>query len=220
MPQRREGEAAEATAVPAGRNTLESVSGAERIADALALVAAEAERVQVCPYMPQRLWSSCLIMHGKCANALANKFIITHSAPTNLAVCVNLALGCRMACLDPVYVCMCYEQAFEEDPAASKGGRPLAPNPLLLGLPPEAYMLKQLGSVRAGDLEQALLILPFSDALRLLQYFCAWLERGTEVGACTGPLHHHLSRRRCFPLYYSSRLDRPSSCLFHDMHDM
>lgn len=46
-PQRREGEAAEATAAPAGRKTLEVVSGAERIADALALVAAEAERVQV-----------------------------------------------------------------------------------------------------------------------------------------------------------------------------
>ncbi len=47
VPQRREGKPAEATAAPAGRNTLEVVSGAERIADALALVAAEAERVQV-----------------------------------------------------------------------------------------------------------------------------------------------------------------------------
>ena len=47
VPQRREGEAAEATAAPAGRKTLEVVSGAERIADALALVAAEAERMQV-----------------------------------------------------------------------------------------------------------------------------------------------------------------------------
>ena len=84
-------------------------------------------------------------------------------------------------------MCMCYEQAFEEDPAASKGGRPLAPNLLLLGLAPEAYMLKQLGSVRAGDLEQALLILPFSDALRLLHYFCAWLERGAEVGSLHRP---------------------------------
>ena len=47
LPQRREGEAAEATAAPAGRKTLEAVSGAERIADALALVASEAERAQV-----------------------------------------------------------------------------------------------------------------------------------------------------------------------------
>ncbi|CAL5229844.1 g13253 [Coccomyxa viridis] len=116
-PQRREGEAAEATAAPAGRKTLEVVSGAERIADALALVAAEAERVQ----------------------------------------------------------------AFEEDPTAGKSGKGLQPNPLLLGLTPEQYMLKQLASVRASDLEQAFLILPFSDALRLLSYFCTWLERGAEV---------------------------------------
>ena len=47
LPQRREGEAAEAAAAPAGRKTLEAVSGAERIADALALVASEAERAQV-----------------------------------------------------------------------------------------------------------------------------------------------------------------------------
>ena len=40
------------------------------------------------------------------------------------------------------------------------------------------FMLKQLASVRASDLEQALLILPFFDALRLLSYFCTWLERG------------------------------------------
>ena len=47
LPQRREGEAAETAAAPAGRKTLEAVSGAERIADALAVVASEAERAQV-----------------------------------------------------------------------------------------------------------------------------------------------------------------------------
>ena len=52
---------------------------------------------------------------------------------------------------------------------------------MLLGLSPEQYMLKQLASVRASDLEQALLILPFSDALRLLSYFCTWLQRSAEV---------------------------------------
>lgn len=77
----------------------------------------------------------------------------------------------------------CPEQAFEEDPAAGKGGKGLQPNPMLLGMTPEQYMLKQVASVRAGDLEQALLILPFSDALRLLAYFCTWLERGAQVRA-------------------------------------
>ncbi len=47
-------------------------------------------------------------------------------------------------------------------------------------------MLRALGSVRAGDLEQALLVLPFSDALRLLGYLAAWLRRGTQVGALHG----------------------------------
>lgn len=72
-------------------------------------------------------------------------------------------------------------QAFEEDPAAGRAGKGLQANPMLLGLTPEQYMLKQLASVRASDLEQALLILPFSDALRLLSYFCTWLERSAEV---------------------------------------
>ena len=76
---------------------------------------------------------------------------------------------------------VCPTQAFDEDPAARQGGRALAPNPLLLGASPEAYMLKQLASVRVGDLEQSLLILPFSDTLRLLALFCAWLDRGAEV---------------------------------------
>ncbi len=76
---------------------------------------------------------------------------------------------------------VCPMQAFQDDTAARQGGRALPPNPLLLGLSPEAYMLKQLASVRAGDLEQSLLILPFSDALRLLAFFCTWLEQGAEV---------------------------------------
>ena len=74
MPQRRDGEAAEATAAPAGRKTLEAVTGAERIADALALVAAEAERVQVSslPFpmvhgvyqAPITMWQMLLGTHG------------------------------------------------------------------------------------------------------------------------------------------------------------
>ena len=53
----------------------------------------------------------------------------------------------------------------------------------MLGLSAEAYLLRAVSGVRAGDLEQALLVLPFSDALRLLGYLCAWLQRGSQV--CT-----------------------------------
>ena len=83
---------------------------------------------------------------------------------------------------------VCPMQAFQEDPAARQSGRALPPNPLLLGMSMEAYMLKQLASVRAGDLEQSLLILPFSDALRLLAFFCTWLEQGAEVRDCSCPI--------------------------------
>lgn len=41
--------AAEAGTALAGRQTLEAMGGAERIADALELAAAEAERAKVCP---------------------------------------------------------------------------------------------------------------------------------------------------------------------------
>lgn len=50
-------------------------------------------------------------------------------------------------------------------------------NPLLLGLSPGAYVLKVLAGVRAADLEQALLSLPFTDALKLLAYLAAWLKQ-------------------------------------------
>ena len=44
----------------------------------------------------------------------------------------------------------------------------LVPNLLMLGLSEEAYLLKALSSVRATELEQALLLLPFESARALL----------------------------------------------------
>lgn len=58
------------------------------------------------------------------------------------------------------------------------------PNPLMLGLSPEAYVLRSVSSVRANDLEQALLLLPFADALKLMQWVAAWLAQGNQVRAC------------------------------------
>lgn len=51
----------------------------------------------------------------------------------------------------------------------------------MLGLTAEAYVLRALSTVRANDLEQALLLLPFGDALRLLRWAAAWLARGAQV---------------------------------------
>lgn len=66
--------------------------------------------------------------------------------------------------------------------AAALPKRPPA-NPLMLGLPADAYVLRSVAAVRANDLEQALLLLPFNDALRLLQWVAGWLAQGSQVGS-------------------------------------
>ena len=38
--------------------------------------------------------------------------------------------------------------------------------------------------MQAADLEQALLVLPFTEALRLLSYLCQWLRKGQQVELC------------------------------------
>lgn len=65
----------------------------------------------------------------------------------------------------------------EHNPAA----KPPAPNPLLLGRSPAAHVLHVVGRVRAAELEQALLLLPFTDALRLMGYLLGWLRQGAQV---------------------------------------
>ena len=72
----------------------------------------------------------------------------------------------------------------EEQARAEPGGAERAPNPILLGLSPSAYVLRAVRSVRAPDLEQALLLLPFTDALRVLEHCLRWL--GAEEGAAKG----------------------------------
>ena len=56
-----------------------------------------------------------------------------------------------------------------------------APNPLMLGLSPSEYVLRSVSQVRGSELEQAILLLPFTDALRLLGYLAPWLRRGAQV---------------------------------------
>ena len=56
----------------------------------------------------------------------------------------------------------------------------------MLGLSPEAYVLRAVSSVRANDLEQALLLLPFADALKLMQWVAGWLAAGNQVGRAGG----------------------------------
>jgi len=60
------------------------------------------------------------------------------------------------------------EEAAEAAAAGRPPPRPTAPSPLLLGLSPDAAVLRALRSVRASDLEASLLALPPADAARLL----------------------------------------------------
>lgn len=63
----------------------------------------------------------------------------------------------------------------------TKAPPPPPPNPLLLGLRPAQFVLHTVANVRSADLEQALMILPFTAALRLLDVLQLNLERGKDV---------------------------------------
>jgi U3 small nucleolar RNA-associated protein 12 len=102
---------------PAGRKTLETVSAADAIVDALDLAGEEEERV--------RQW--------------------------------------------------------EEDKRRNPAAKPAAANPLLMGASASDHVLSSVAGVKSGDLEQALLLLPFTDALRLLGYVVGWLRAGSRV---------------------------------------
>ena len=45
------------------------------------------------------------------------------------------------------------------------------------------YVLRVVAHVRSSELEQALLLLPFTDALRLMGCLVAWPRQGSQVGA-------------------------------------
>ncbi|CAI5462700.1 unnamed protein product, partial [Closterium sp. Yama58-4] len=51
------------------------------------------------------------------------------------------------------------------------------PNVLLLGHAPAAFVLRALASIKPSELEQALLVLPFTVALRILHFAPHWLHR-------------------------------------------
>ena len=72
------------------------------------------------------------------------------------------------------------EERIKESQQAMRESEYVA-NPLLLGLSPSNYVLRAISRVRASDLEQALLLVPFMDALRLLDFCTSWLDQGANV---------------------------------------
>lgn len=55
------------------------------------------------------------------------------------------------------------------------------PNYVMLGLSPSDFILRALSNVQTNDLEQTLLALPFSDALKLLSYLKDWTTYPDKV---------------------------------------
>ncbi|KAH7512033.1 hypothetical protein FEM48_Zijuj12G0047600 [Ziziphus jujuba var. spinosa] len=55
------------------------------------------------------------------------------------------------------------------------------PNIIMNGLSPSDYILRALSNVQTNDLEQTLLALPFSDALKLLSYLKDWILNPDKV---------------------------------------
>ncbi|OIW05134.1 hypothetical protein TanjilG_02607 [Lupinus angustifolius] len=54
-------------------------------------------------------------------------------------------------------------------------------NPLMNGLSPSDYVLSAFSDVHSNDLEQTLLALPFSDALKLLSYLKEWTSYSDKI---------------------------------------
>ncbi|KAJ1660147.1 beta transducin [Dispira simplex] len=75
-----------------------------------------------------------------------------------------------------------YEKMKDKGPLAL----PLPPkNPLLVAMgdvSPERHLLNTLGKVRPSEMEDALLILPFTQVAALLPYFNIWIQRKWNIG--------------------------------------
>ncbi|KAE8721011.1 hypothetical protein F3Y22_tig00017627pilonHSYRG00004 [Hibiscus syriacus] len=68
----------------------------------------------------------------------------------------------------------------EEEKARGKVAE-FQPNLIMLGLSPSDYVLRALSNISTNDLEQTLLALPFSDALKLLSYTKDWTSNHDKV---------------------------------------
>ncbi|KAJ3031686.1 UNVERIFIED_CONTAM: hypothetical protein HDU68_001203 [Siphonaria sp. JEL0065] len=73
--------------------------------------------------------------------------------------------------------------------------------------PPEAYVLHVIEGIRSGDLEQALLVLPFAKVIELLKILLIWVEQRWNIHISSRVLHHILQSHQSEIV--SSRVCRP-----------
>ncbi|XAR69159.1 hypothetical protein NMG60_11000645 [Bertholletia excelsa] len=87
--------------------------------------------------------------------------------------------------------------ADHEDEKSKGNAAVFQPNILMCGLSPSDYVLRALSEVHTNDLEQTLLALPFSDALKVLSYLKAWaaipdkVELVCRIATLLLQLHHN-----------------------------
>ncbi|GMI07015.1 hypothetical protein TrRE_jg11567, partial [Triparma retinervis] len=83
----------------------------------------------------------------------------------------------------------------EKRKAKGLDGIEFAKNPLLMGMTPAGYLLWNLRTIRAADLEQAVLVLPMVKVERIMFYFISLLRAGAGVEvvarAAVGLLRQH-----------------------------
>ncbi len=58
-------------------------------------------------------------------------------------------------------------------------------NPIMLGLSPHQYMLRSLRMIKAPDLQQALILLPFNYVTQLISVLVEMANRGLDVELCS-----------------------------------
>ncbi|KAK3043031.1 hypothetical protein RJ639_002599 [Escallonia herrerae] len=121
-------------------------------------------------------------------NALENRYAPKEELPEEGAVALAgkrtqetlTATDSIMEALDIAEAELKRIAAHEEEKARANVAE-FRPNLLMLGLSPSDYILRALSNVHTNDLEQTLLALPFSDALKLLSYLKDWSSNPDKV---------------------------------------
>jgi hypothetical protein len=189
----------EGAAAAAGRRTGESVSAADSIMDALDVAAHEADKQQehaaavaiAKVRKAAHKWTRASAAFGMLLVVITQQPLQRHPHDGSLwpelsnVSCSAVLQYCSYAgraSHSLLRVIVSKSTLLHSQAAKQPLPKPPPSNPLMLGLSPEAYVLRTVSSVRANDLEQALLLLPFADALKLLQWAAAWLAQGNQVG--------------------------------------
>ncbi|KAG5043813.1 hypothetical protein JHK87_007728 [Glycine soja] len=122
-------------------------------------------------------------------NAFENKYALKEEIPEEGAVALagkqtQETLSATDLIIERLDIAEAEEKCIAEHQLFEKNSRNVAvfqANPLMNGLSPSDYVLSAFSDVHSNDLEQTLLALPFSDALKLLSYLKDWTSYSDKV---------------------------------------